>query len=56
VVEAFVRSAPGTPVSQYVNRSGINSSVRAVASAARSRSATSWKMVLNGSSWIPVVA
>ena len=56
VVVAFVRSLTSLPQSQRWMRSGINS-MRAAAASAGSASAAiaaSWKIVLIGSSWMPV--
>ena len=53
VVLAFVTSATRSPVSQYPSRSGMSSIVSA--SSSRS-SASSWKRVLMGSSWMPVMS
>lgn len=55
VVEALVSSAPMSPVSQWVSRSGIISSVRAAANCAPSRAAASWKTVLKGRCCNPVI-
>ena len=56
VVDAFVTSAPACPVSQRASKSGIISRVRAAASCGVPAEAASWKIVLSGSCWIPVIA
>ena len=55
VVEALDRSVPSNPVSIRTTRSGRSSSLAARLSSDRS-CAASWKIVLRGSSWMPVTA
>ena len=56
VEEALVDSLASSPQSQYASRSGTSAIRSAAASAAEPSSASSWKTVLIGSVWMPVVA
>ena len=55
VVEAAVASLATTPLSQLVSRSGTSAMREAAARLSPSSSASSWKTVLIGIVWMPVV-